>query len=124
MINFIILQNGTNKFIFMIVIFEDKDLKELIETGSNRKYKDIARDKVLITKLIRTYNVFIHSLNIKEVATNSYLHYEKLKHTYTGLSFVRPFGNQRIERLLFIEDEDKITVKLLEIDKTHYGNKK
>lgn len=29
----------------MEVIFEDKDLEELIITGKNRKYKNIARDK-------------------------------------------------------------------------------
>ena len=108
----------------MIVIFEDKDLQELIETGNNKKYKYIARDGKLYKKLLLTYMAFEVASSIKVIKLNSSLHYEKLKHQYTGISSVRPFGNQRVERLLFTEEDDAVTVKFLEIDKTHYGNKK
>jgi hypothetical protein len=51
----------------------------------------------------------------------SYLHYEKLKHI--NLSSVRIMNN-RVERLLFIENEDGIEITLIELNETHYGNKK
>lgn len=53
----------------------------------------------------------------------SYLHYEKLKHQYSGKSSVR-IANGHIERLIFRELEDGIIVELIEIDESHYGNKK
>lgn len=50
------------------------------------------------------------------------LHYEKLKHV-GNLSSLR-LANGHIERLLFSEHDDGIEVVLIEIDDTHYGNKK
>ena len=48
---------------------------------------------------------------------------EKLKYMKEPLSSVR-LVNGMVERLLFTETEDGIEVELLEIDSTHYGNKK
>lgn len=42
---------------------------------------------------------------------------------YSGLSSVR-LDNRYVHRLLFEELDDSITLKLIEIDDTHYGNKK
>ena len=53
----------------------------------------------------------------------SFLHYEKLKYQKDFMSSVR-LVNGMVERLLFTETEDGIEVELLEIDSTHYGNKK
>lgn len=57
---------------------------------------------------------------VSDLKPISFLHYEKLK--YRAESSVR-IVNRRIERLLFIEKEDGIEVTLIEIDRTHYGNK-
>ncbi|MBQ9313340.1 MAG: hypothetical protein IJ213_09905 [Bacteroidales bacterium] len=108
----------------MIVIFKDIDLEELLKTGKSKKYKNISRNKQLLDKLNKLYKLFINSKCIEDIAIYSYLHYEKLKHNLTGISSVRPFGNQRVERLLFIEKDDTITIEILELDNTHYGNKK
>ena len=45
------------------------------------------------------------------------------RYLFSGLSSVR-LDNRYVHRLLFEEKEDKITLKLIEIDDTHYGNKK
>ena len=42
---------------------------------------------------------------------------------YSGLSSVR-LDNRYVHRLLFEEIEDRIALRLIEIDDTHYGNKK
>ena len=63
------------------------------------------------------YNV----ASITELSQFSFLHYEKLKHRPE--SSVR-LVNGMVERLLFTETEDGIEVELIEIDSTHYGNKK
>lgn len=108
----------------MIIFFKDIDLEELIKTGKSRKYKDISKDKNLVRKLVKVYEIMRVATNIKDILVHSYLHYEKLRHELSGISSVRPFGNQRIERLLFVENEDTITIEILELDNTHYGNKK
>lgn len=53
----------------------------------------------------------------------SFLHYEKLKYQVEPRSSVR-IVNGMVERLLFTETDDGIEVELIEIDSTHYGNKK
>lgn len=107
----------------MEIVFKDKDLQELITTGKNKHYKRIAKDSVLMNGLTRVYTTLLFAENITEVQNTSYLHYEKLKHGYSGISSVRIVQN-RVERLLFTENENKIEITLLKIDTTHYGNKK
>lgn len=51
----------------------------------------------------------------------SFLHYEKLKKD--PRSSVR-LVNGLVERLLFTETNNGIEVELIEIDSTHYGNRK
>lgn len=58
-----------------------------------------------------------------ELKLFSFLHYEKLKHQVEPRSSVR-IVNGMVERLLFTETDDGIEVELIEIDSTHYGNKK
>ena len=41
----------------MKIEYEDEDLKELIETGQNKKYKRIARDKILMNGLTKVYRI-------------------------------------------------------------------
>ena len=59
----------------------------------------------------------------EELKYFSFLHYEKLKYQKEPKSSVR-LVNGMVERLLFTETDNGIEVELLEIDSTHYGNKK
>lgn len=61
--------------------------------------------------------------NASELVNFSYLKYEKLKHGLSGLSSVRIMSN-RVERLIFRETEEGIVITILELDNTHYGNRK
>lgn len=59
-----------------------------------------------------------------ELKNFSFLHYEKLRYQQKEpLSSVR-LVNSLVERLLFKETKDGIEVELIEVDSTHYGNKK
>ena len=60
--------------------------------------------------------------SLKELQQFSWLHYEKLKYGFSGLSSVR-LSNRFVHRLLFKEQEDKLLIELIEINETHYGNK-
>lgn len=51
------------------------------------------------------------------------LHYEQLRHEYAGYSSVR-LSNSYVHRLIFKEINGGIQIELLEIDETHYGNKR
>ena len=106
----------------MIVIAEG-ELKELLMTGKSRKYKRITNNKDLYNGLRRVISFMLAAENTNDLQTASFLHYEKLKHDYYGLSSVR-LSNRYVHRLIFLEENDKITLKLIEIDDTHYGNKK
>lgn len=57
----------------------------------------------------------------EELKLFNFLHYEKL--TKDPRSSIR-LVNGKVERLLFTETDDGIEVDLIEIDSTHYGNKK
>ena len=106
----------------MIVIAEG-ELEELLMTGKSRKYKRITNNKDLYNGLRRVISFMLAAENTNELQTASLLHYEKLNHDYSGLSSVR-LSNRYVHRLIFLEENDKITLKLIEIDDTHYGNKK
>lgn len=105
----------------MNILFEDENLEELIFTGKNRKYKKYSRDMKFMTNLLSVYNYIHAAENVKALEAYSFLHYEKLRHI--GLSSVRIMNN-RVERLLFREFEDGISITIIELDNTHYGNKK
>ena len=104
-------------------VVADGDLKELIETGSNGKYKNIVRNKELLDGFHRAVDNMKAADNIETLKSISFLHYEKLKYELSGLSSVR-LSNRYVHRLIFEEKDDLITLKLIEIDDTHYGNKK
>ena len=99
------------------------DLRELILTGQNRKYRDISRNPILMNGLHRVVQLMMSARAADDLASFSFLHYEKLKYGLSGLSSVR-LSNHYVHRLIFEEKEDRISLKLIEIDSTHYGNKK
>lgn len=53
----------------------------------------------------------------------SFLHYEQLKDNLSGLSSVR-ICNGRVERLLFVEKENGVEIRVIELNTKHYGSKK
>lgn len=101
----------------------DSDLRELIKDGTSKRYHSIVTNRVLYNGLLRAYQVLEAVSSVAELKLYSFLHYEQLKYGYSGLSSVR-LDNRYVHRLLFEEKEDLITLKLIEIDDTHYGNKK
>lgn len=107
----------------MKIEYDDGDLKELIETGKNNKYKKIARVKALMEGLAKVYRILNQAPNVSLLSQFSFLKYEKLKYEYSGYSSVR-IANGYVERLIFTEHEGGITIKLLKLDDSHYGNKK
>ncbi|MBQ5984637.1 MAG: hypothetical protein IJL56_06655 [Bacteroidales bacterium] len=99
-----------------------EDLLELYTTGDNRRYKGIARNPELMKGFRRAVAVMKNAESLKELQQFSWLHYEKLKYGFSGLSSVR-LSNRFVHRLLFKEQEDKLLIELIEINETHYGNK-
>lgn len=103
----------------------DSALRELIENrrGVGKQYRRIADNKVLYCGLMRAYQVMEAVNRVEDLKLYSFLHYERLKFDYSGLSSVR-LDNRYVHRLVFQEMDDCITLKLITIDDTHYGNKK
>lgn len=106
----------------MKVNITDRDLKELIETGYNNKYKKYARNKRFMEGLARAYKIMQIVGTANGLRIYSFLHYEKLTNN-VGLSSVR-VQNGRVERLLFKEMEDGMEITIIELNDDHYGNKK
>lgn len=109
----------------MRIIFKDEALSELYENGrtEDHKYKKMCRNKKLIAGYQRAVSIMYDVDSTEDLRPFSFLHYEKLKYLKEPLSSVR-LVNGMVERLLFTETEDGIEIELVEIDSTHYGNKK
>ena len=107
----------------MKINFKDEALYELFVTRktTDRKYKHLCKDKKLVDGYINAVNIMRRTETTRELNEYSYLHYKKLAHD--PRSSIR-IVNGKIERLLFTETEDGVEVELIEIDSTHYGNKK
>jgi len=88
-----------------------------------KPYKDYAKNKKFTLNLQTVIETMRSVNNASELVNFSYLKYEKLKHGLSGLSSVRIMSN-RVERLIFRETEEGIVITILELDNTHYGNKK
>lgn len=109
----------------MNVIFKEHALEEIYDVGKtkDRKYKVFCRNKKLVEGYQRAVKVMLDVESVSKLAEFSFLHYEKLKHQAEPRSSVR-IRNGYVERLIFVESEEGIEVELLEINNTHYGNKK
>lgn len=107
----------------MKITFKDEALSELYETGKtkDRKYKQLCKNKKLVDGYIRAVSIMYRTETTRELHEYSFLHYERLEHD--PRSSIR-IVNGKVERLLFTETEDGVEVELIEIDSTHYGNKK
>lgn len=105
----------------MKIEIEDQDLEELILTGTNNKYKQLARDDRFMVALGRAYRVLEVVEKASDLKMYSFLHYEQLKGI--GKSSIR-IMNGRIERLIFEENVNGLVIKILELNRDHYGDEK
>lgn len=112
-----------NKRTLMNVKFQDPQLRSLFDTGTSKHgiYRTLARDTVLMKAFFKAVRFFADAPNISIIKQYSPFHYEKLK--YRQESSIR-LVNGRVERLLFIEHDDEITITIIEIDTKHYGTKR
>ena len=108
----------------MKVFFEDKALEEYVRDGKSKvkPYKEYAKDKLFTKRLQEVVAVMLAVDKVSDLALYSFLKYEALKYGYSGLSSVRIMNN-RVERLIFKELEYGLEITIIELDKTHYGNK-
>lgn len=108
------------------IIFKEEALEELYRTGKtkDRKYKYLCRNKKLIEGYQRAVSVMYAVETTNDLRDFTFLHYEKLKHQGSNPRSSVRLVNGMVERLIFTETEDGIEVQLIEIDSTHYGNKK
>ena len=80
-------------------VIAEGDLLELITTGKSRRYLSVSRNKDLMMGLRKALGIMMSVSNVKEFASFSYLHYEKLKYGYSGRSSVR-LSNRYVHRLI------------------------
>lgn len=99
------------------------ELLKLYTYSKSKEYRDVERNPELLNGFMRAVRSMIIAKSVLELKAISYLHYEKLKYEYSDYSSVR-LSNRYVHRLLFTETEDGIEVELIDIDDTHYGNKK
>lgn len=104
-------------------VYMPDDLFVLYTTGQSHKYGKVAENKQLLSGFIRAVQTMEYAGDVSELKKFSYLHYEQLRYEYAGYSSVR-LSNSYVHRLIFKEIDGGIQVELLEIDDTHYGNKR
>lgn len=109
----------------MKITFSDTDLQALCQTGESNKneYKKFVKDKSFMVALARTMSTLISVAHVSSLKLYSFLHYEKLAGNRSGQSSVR-IANNRVERLIFTENENGIEIHIIELNTTHYGRKK
>ncbi len=100
-----------------------QELYSLYTKGKSREYKEVAMNKELYSGFVRAVRSMESAENVAALKQLSYLHYERLKYQLNDMSSVR-LSNRFVHRLIFREVEDGIQIDLIEIDNTHYGNKK
>jgi len=102
----------------MVVEYENDEIKNLVNhkyTGEYKKYKSNAK---LIRNLDKVMKYLDAAEDIVAVGKITSLHYEPL--TGSPYSSVR-VGYDTKYRLIFNEEEDKITLSLIELNE-HYGD--
>ena len=104
-------------------VLMNQELLDLYKSGKSKRYQDVERSRELMEGFIRAVNTMVTVKNVNELSGFSYLHYERLKFQWSGYSSVR-LSNRYVHRLLFKETADGLEVELIEIDDTHYGNKR
>ena len=110
----------------MKVTFKEDALRELYESGKTqeRKYKIVCKKKKLVEGFQRAVSIMYNVESTDDLRVFSFLHYEKLKYQDREPKSSIRLANGMLERLIFTETQNGIEVELIEIDSTHYGNKK
>lgn len=108
----------------MIVIFLDPALKQLYEEGKSKKYKAYSRDARFLGAFQEVINTLRGVESTNDLPLFSFLHYEQLKHQGDDPKSSVRIMNGRVERLIFRELDGGIEIEIIELDDTHYGNKK
>ena len=104
-------------------VLMNRDLLDLYESGRSKEYKDVARNRELMEGFRRAVRMMTLVTTVAELGAFSYLHYEQLKYQWSGFSSVR-LSNRHVHRLIFKETDNGLQVELIDIDDTHYGNKR
>lgn len=104
-------------------VLMNQDLLDLYQNGKCKSYKEVERSRELLEGFIRAVDTMKMVNTVSELSGFSYLHYEQLKYQWSGFSSVR-LSNRFVHRLVFTETTDGLEVNLIEIDDTHYGNKR
>lgn len=105
--------------------FQDVELEAFVSDKKNagNKFKRYARDKRFYEGLVRVFQIISSVDDTKGLKEFSILHYEQLRHQDETTGSVRVLPN-RVERIIFRELNDGIEIIVLELNTTHYGNKK
>ena len=104
-------------------VLMNRDLLDLYESGRSKAYKDVARNSELMEGFRRAVRMMTLVTSAAELGGFSYLHYEQLKYQWSGFSSVR-LSNRYVHRLIFKETDDGLQVEIIDINNTHYGNKR
>lgn len=113
----------TEILLYMIIEFEDEELKILISThnSTDKRYKKLKSNMTFLRDLDKVMLILRSTKVVADLAKYQQLHYEKLKYELSGKSSVR-IGYTSKYRLIFEEIENGIKIKLIEINE-HYGDK-
>lgn len=108
----------------MTIEYDNEELKAFIlyKSACGKPYKKFLSNRKLLEDLDIAM-IILDRVKSCHQLENSYksLNYERLKHDRQGYSSVR-LGNRTKYRLIFTEDEERITICLIEISE-HYGDK-
>ncbi len=104
----------------MKILFEDKDLEELINTGDNRKYRKYARDKKFMRQLRVLFRDLDNAENTSRLIMYSYMDFEKLKYVENRYSV--KVMNGRVERVIFRKVNTGIVIEIISLNNDHYAS--
>lgn len=110
---------------YMKCYFQDVELEAFVSDKKNagNKFKRYARDNRFYNGLVRVFQIISSVDDTAGLKDFSFLHYERLKHQDETIGSVRILPN-RVERIIFRELNDGVEIIILELNTTHYGNKK
>lgn len=112
-----------------VLTFQDKELEAFVNDRrkAGNRFRKYARDGVFYDRLLQAVQILYSVASTDELkppyTVYSFLKYERLKYMGEDVSSVRVM-NGRVERLLFREMNNGIEIIILELNNTHYGNKK
>lgn len=109
----------------MKIIFVNEELRRFVVEGTTTKkvYAKYLKDERFMSKLRFQIDLISVATSFSQLYDISPLHYEKLKYSRSGLTSFRIMKN-RVERVICREENDTVSLLILQIDESHYGNKK